>query len=225
MSTSTTTRGPRPIHIGLVLLAFSSGAMDAFAFLSLGGIFTGMMTGNLILMGMFTRPEYLQVLVGALVAVVFFAIGAFSGFRMTRTPTSGSAPSVTRRVLLPSLAAQVVASVLWITLPATDDPLKNFVIVALLAIALSLQTVAAKKASDVDGITTTYVTGTLTTTMQEFAENKGKGNLIRIFTVVALPVGAVCSTALVAGASWSAPLLPLVGSAVAAVFLHRTVSK
>jgi len=225
MSTPTTSRGPRPIHIGLVLLAFSSGAMDAFAFLSLGGIFTGMMTGNLILMGMFTRPEYLQVLIGALVAVAFFAIGAFAGFRMTRTPTTGAGPSVTRRLLLPSLIAQAVATVLWIAIPSPAGRIEQYVIVALLAIALSLQTVAAKRASDVDGITTTYVTGTITTTMQELAENKGKGNLIRIFTVVALPIGAVCSTALVASAPWSAPLLPLVGSGLAAIFLHRTVTK
>ena len=63
----------RAIHAALVLLSFSAGAADAFAFLALGGIFTANMTGNLILTGMFTRPEFGATLVGAIVAIVAFA--------------------------------------------------------------------------------------------------------------------------------------------------------
>jgi uncharacterized membrane protein YoaK (UPF0700 family) len=207
------------VHAGLLLLAFSSGATDAFAFLSLGGIFTGMMTGNLILIGMFTRPEFIHTLIGAATAITFFASGAFIGFRLSKRIEPGS---ITTRLLVPSTAVQVVATALWISVPQPPGHTEQYIIVALLAVALSLQTVAAKKASDVTGITTTYVTGTLTTTMQELAESRGRGNLLRLLTVFSLPLGAVCATALVAAAWWAAPLLPLLGSVGATIFLHRS---
>jgi uncharacterized membrane protein YoaK (UPF0700 family) len=213
-----------PLHFGLLMLAFSAGATDAFAFLSLGGIFTGMMTGNMILIGMFTRTEYVHVLVGAVTAVVFFALGAYVGFRLL-TPRAGLTDrpgSMVSRALIPSLAAQLVGAVLWIAAPKWAA--QDFAVVAVLAIALSLQTVAAKKASDVMGITTTYVTGTLTTMMQDLVESGGKGNLLRALSVLSLPVGAACATALIVVAPWSALLLPLAVSAGATAVIHRAMT-
>lgn len=216
-----------PLHLGLLLLAFSSGAMDAFAFLSLGGIFTGMMTGNLILVGMFSRPEFLHTLIGAATAIVFFAAGAFVGFRSTRVVAGAAAqPTVlVLRVLGPSLAAQLAATVVWGLLPSPAPEIAQYGIVALLAVALSLQTVAAKKASDIMGVTTTYVTGTLTTTMQELAESGGRGNMLRILTVVSLPVGAVCATALLLLAPRFGLLLPLAVSAIATLTISRSMRR
>ncbi|MFG6501888.1 YoaK family protein [Microbacterium sp. P05] len=215
------------VHTALVLLAFSAGATDAFAFLALGGIFTGMMTGNLVLSGIFTRPEYWHTVVGAATAVLSFAGGAYFGFRMFGTggAVTPTPASVARRLLLPSIVAQALGAVVWALTPAPAGLLPQCIIVALLAIALSLQTVAAKMVSDVTGITTTYVTGTITTTMQQLADRKVGGTLIRILTLLTLPLGAICATALLTNLPWSAPLLPLACSAIAALLLHRALAR
>ncbi|MCX3064331.1 DUF1275 family protein, partial [Streptomyces beihaiensis] len=41
----------RRTHLSLVLLAGASGAVDALAFTALGTVFAGVMTGNLVLLG------------------------------------------------------------------------------------------------------------------------------------------------------------------------------
>ena len=51
------------------MLSFGAGATDAFAFLALGGIFTANMTGNLVLVGLVGRDDYLASLVGAAIAI------------------------------------------------------------------------------------------------------------------------------------------------------------
>lgn len=200
----------RRIHLALVLLSFSAGAADAFAFLALGGIFTANMTGNLILSGMFTRPQFGLTLLTAGVAIVSFVGVLYAAFRLTRAPTTVSATArrVFRRLVLPSVAVQTVVIVIWMVLPGADSTVERCVVIALSAAALALQTVAAKKLSDVDGVTTTYVTGTLTTTMQDLALRTAHGQGIRVLSVLALPVGAVCATAALA-------LAPVLGPVVA----------
>src|SRR5262245_60051139 len=81
-----------------VVLSFAAGATDAFAFLQLGRILTANMTGNLILVGLYQRPNYTTTLIGALVAVVVFALVTYLGFRLA---------DPARRLLIVATAAQV----------------------------------------------------------------------------------------------------------------------
>ena len=209
-------------HLALLLLAFSAGAADAFAFLALGGIFTANMTGNLVLIGMFSRPQFGTTLVGASVALVFFVGVLYAAFRVTvgaNDSPSGTSGRVVARLLVPSLIAQFVASAIWIVVPNTTGLALHLVVIALSSGSLALQTVAAKKLSDISGITTTYVTGTLTTTMQELAERKSAGQGLRVLSVVALPIGAIAGTATLLLASAAGPVLPLVVAAIATILL------
>lgn len=210
--TMSTTR----IHVSLILLSLSAGAADAFAFLALGGIFTANMTGNLILTAMFTRTEFVTTLWTAIVAVVAFAGVLYAAFRLTAgtAPGPGTPRRVVRRLVLPSLVIETVVVAIW--LPFHGDGLaERGVVIALSSAALALQTVAAKKLSDVDGITTTYVTGTLTTTMQDLAERRGFGETVRILSILALPVGALAATAALAAATWSGPIVAWAAAALA----------
>ena len=207
----------RRLHPTLVLLSFGAGAADAFAFLALNGTFTANMTGNLVLAAMFTKPGFEKTFICAVVAIAVFAVVLYSGFRLTKG--SGHGPDSPRYVmtvlLIPSLVAQLVVIVVWLFI-WKDAPLAVVcVVIAFSAAALALQTVAAKKLSDVDGITTTYVTGTLTTTMQALAERKDSGQGMRVLSILALPAGAVAATALYQLAGWCGPMLPFVVTAVA----------
>lgn len=209
-------------HLALVLLAFSAGAADAFAFLALGGIFTANMTGNLVLVGMFSRPEFATTLAGASVALVFFIGVLYAAFRVTAGPSdsaTGTSGRVVARLLVPSLVAQLAASIAWIVSPDSATLMLHLAVIALSSSALALQTVAAKKLSDVSGITTTYVTGTLTTTMQELAEGQNAGQGVRVLSVIALPIGAIAGTAAFSVAEASGPILPLAVAGVATLLL------
>ncbi|PPF79342.1 hypothetical protein C5B96_13180 [Subtercola sp. Z020] len=202
----------RRLHLTLLLLSFGAGAADAFAFLALNGTFTANMTGNLVLAALFTRPGFVATLVCALVAIVVFAAVLYAGFRVTRPPAAslpggpaagaaaaaGEHRRLLRRLLLPSLVAQVVVVVLWMLGSSDGDATLGVkcTVIALSAASLALQTVTAKKFSDTAGVTTTYVTGTLTTTMQALAERRGGGQGIRALSILALPAGALVATAL-----------------------------
>ena len=69
------------IHLGLMLaLTFSTGVIDAVGYLGLDKVFTGNMTGNVVILGMaLTGAEGLPV-AGPAVALVSFMAGAAVGF-------------------------------------------------------------------------------------------------------------------------------------------------
>lgn len=208
-------------HIALLLLSFSAGAADAFAFLALGGIFTANMTGNLVLSGMFTSAEFGMTLVAALVAILAFAGVLYAAFRLTAAPAAAPAGGrrVLRRLILPSIGLQSLMVVLWAIVGEGGGLAARCAVLAVSASALALQTVGAKKLTDVDGVTTTYVTGTITTTMQELAEHRPGGQLVRVLSVLALPVGALCSTAALMLASPLGPVVAWASAVLAAVLL------
>ncbi|MCS5713039.1 DUF1275 domain-containing protein [Herbiconiux sp. CPCC 205716] len=218
-----TTAPSARLHLALVMLSFAAGAADAFAFLALSGTFTANMTGNLVLAAMFTRPGWLRTALCALVAVASFAVVLYLGFRHSRGQVlAGDHRRLVRRLLVPSSAAQGVVVVVWLATGAAPDVAVQCAVIALSAGALALQTVAAKRLSDIDGITTTYVTGSLTTTMQDLAERHDAGQLFRLLSIAAVPAGAVVATAVLHLALGAGPLVAfVVATAAALVALPR----
>lgn len=209
------------LHLALVMLSFAAGAADAFAFLALSGTFTANMTGNLVLAAMFTRPGYAKTALCALVAVAVFALLLYLGFRSSRQlVAAGDHRRLVLRLLAPSSAAQGVVVLIWLAAGASSHLAVQCVVIALSAGALALQTVAAKRLSDTDGITTTYVTGSLTTTMQDLAERHDAGQLLRVLSIAALPLGAVAATAVMHVAAGIGPLVAFVVAAAAAAVAY-----
>src|SRR3954454_9178230 len=82
-------RGLRRRQLLLVLLAVTSGATDALGFVALGGAFTSVMTGNMILLGISATTADGSLAVRSGAAIVFFMLGAFIGARIARTPRAG----------------------------------------------------------------------------------------------------------------------------------------
>ncbi|MDQ2697345.1 MAG: DUF1275 domain-containing protein [Actinomycetota bacterium] len=118
---------PRLIAIAIVL-SFAAGATDAFAFLQLGGIFTANMTGNMVLMGLVQRPDYLGTLFGGSVAIAAFAVGVYVALRIAR-PGSHRGLVV---VLAMTAAAQVLVLIGWLV---TAQPPSLLMRVALIVIS------------------------------------------------------------------------------------------
>ena len=156
-----------------IVLSFAAGATDAFAFLRLGGIFTANMTGNLVLIGLTERPGYLNTLFGAIIAVLVFAATVYVAHRIAR-------PGATLRrglliVLGATLLAQVAVLIGWIVSPQPLELAIQGLLIAFSAIAMAGQTSVSKRVEKHSGVTTTFVTGTITSLMGDFADRHAPG--------------------------------------------------
>ena len=154
----------------IFLLTWTAGCLDAISYLSLGQIFTANMTGNTILFGLAAvQGETLTVLRSA-VALAGFCLGALFGTylvernreRTTWTPQMRVAITIEGSLL-------VIFSVLWliIRVKAPTGVAVN-ALIALSALAMGLQS-AIVRSIGVNGIATTYITGTLTNLMAGIA--------------------------------------------------------
>lgn len=207
------TRIRRSSAVALLILSFTSGAADAFAFLLLKETFTANMTGNLALVGMFTREHYLSSLSGGAVAVGAYSLILWAGLRAT-LPHAADPSGRSLRLLVLAALLQAGAAVLWLSSDA-EVPAVRLGVIGCSAGALALQSVAAKLLSGRFGITTTFITGMLTGLVQDMADKRPGGRLLRVGALCALVAGAVADTAVIRGFLPLAPVLPVVGVALA----------
>ncbi|MGK9148308.1 DUF1275 domain-containing protein [Plantibacter flavus] len=202
-----------------LVLSFAAGATDAFAFLQLGGVFTANMTGNFVLAGLTSRPDFAEVLLGAAVAVALFSVGTYLAFRFTRlVSTSAERPVAAppRRlvaVLAGAVLAQVLVVTVWLLLPEAPGAFALCVLISLSALAMGGQTVVARRIENRSGVTTTFVTGTLTSLMQSLADGVRDHRVMRAAAILMLVAGAFAGSLLTGvdpALGAALPLLPSV---------------
>src|SRR5262245_48074699 len=63
----------------LLALTFSAGSVDAISYLGLGHVFTAMMTGNTVLLGLALAQGESLAALRSIIALLGFAIGVFAG--------------------------------------------------------------------------------------------------------------------------------------------------
>ena len=209
----------RRISVALIILSFGAGATDAFAFIMLGGIFTANMTGNLILIALLQRPTYLATLAGAAVAIAIFVVTLLAGFRFTRARSSGVENPRAVQVLGAGAIAQTAVLVWWVTIGGSASLPEQLGLVGLSAVAMATQTVVSKRVSSLSGVTTTYVTGTLTSVMEDIADGKPGERAIRVVSVVSVVAGALAGSLVMIAAPSLGAVLPCVAVWTALVLL------
>jgi uncharacterized membrane protein YoaK (UPF0700 family) len=196
----------------LVGLTFGTGAVDAISFLALGRVFTANMTGNIVILGLAAGSREGSEVVRAGASLVAFIVGVFVAARLTDRPRAGGSwSSGVRLALALEAVAQAAFLAGWLATSGRPGHAFEVVLVGFSATAMGLQT-GAVAAVGVSGVSTTYVTGTLTGLITALATGKGSGKewLRRTGVLVALLVGAACSALLVVDARRLAPVLPLV---------------
>ncbi len=212
-----------------LVLSFAAGATDAFAFLQLGGVFTANMTGNFVLAGLTSRPDFAEVLLGASVAVLLFSVGTFLAFRFTRLVTAPdrTTPEAPQHRLVLVLGGAVVAQscvlIGWIVSSDHRTMPVVCVLIALSTLAMAGQTAVARRIER-SGVTTTFVTGTLTSLMQNLADGVVDHQVIRIGAIVLLVAGALSGSLLTGVDPVFGAALPLVPSIVGLVLLRLAPS-
>jgi uncharacterized membrane protein YoaK (UPF0700 family) len=201
----------------LAALTFSSGAVDAIAFLGLGKVFTAFQTGNLVFLGIDAAdaggPDVLRV--GC--SLLGFAGGVFAGTRLVRTTkASGLWPRRVTLTLCAGLAAEAVFLVLWATTSGRPGTASADALAALSALAMGLQSAAVLSLA-VTGVFTTAATATVMFLTRDLADLGGAEatERARLATVlVALCAGAAAGGLLLVHARTYAPLVPLAATAL-----------
>ena len=148
----------------LLLLACSAGAIDAISYLGLGRVFTANMTGNTVLLGLaLVQPAYQEALRASLALIGFLGGGVLGAWVVEDGSASGLWPRTVTVALAMESVLLVVFAVGWLY---TGKEAATFVarspLIVLSALAMGVQSAAARRL-EVSGITTTYITGTVTT--------------------------------------------------------------
>lgn len=195
----------------VAVLAIATGALDAISFLGLGGVFTSVMTANMVLLGLSAGRQDAALALHAGVALAGFVIGGLAASRFAGTPGE-PAPAWPGRVTV-ALAAEaaLLAAVTagWEAAAGLPRGAHQLILVAAAAIAMGIQS-GAVRALGVPGLSTTYLTGTLTAVLGDLAAGRGPASLRRrISLLLMLVAGAAVSGILVAQAPRLAPLVPL----------------
>ena len=206
-------------------LALATGAMDAISFLGLGGVFTSVMTGNMVLLGIGAGGRNGGLVVRAGVALLGYIAGVAAGSRLARG-IGGAAQVWPRRVTV-VLAVELVVILGftsgWELTGADADGASRVFLIVAASVAMGMQSASIRELG-VPGLSTTYLTGTLTATVSDLARggrSPGTGRDLAILAAIVL--GAAAGGVLVTEVPRAAPAFPLAVVTVVIIVARATV--
>lgn len=178
-----------------IILTFVTGVVDAVGFLALDRVFTGNMTGNIVILGMGVAGADELPVLGPAIALVAFTAAAFAAGLVLRKPRAANPPGWHDRVtLLLVLGALVLTALTGAAVVIGDhvDPTVAIVMAAATAAAMGSQAVVARAVGVAD-MTTVVVTSTLASLAGETWTRGGKGALVnrRLGAIVVIFAGAL----------------------------------
>lgn len=200
-----------------MLLTFASGASDVASFTRLGGVFTSVMTGNMVVFGLSLAHGSVILAAHTVAAFAGYVLGVTLGTQIAwhhtarRAGTDGEnewPPHITLALLAEfTLFAGVVIG--WEVTGARPAGAAKFVILALAACAMGIQSAAVNQMG-LGNVSTTYLTGTLTGLVTSVARpDRRRPGLRRPGVLAGLLAGAVLAGVLIANAAAAVPFLPL----------------
>ena len=199
-----------------IALTFGSGAADVASFTRLGGVFTSVMTGNIVLWGLavargsLTLASHTAVAVGGYVAGVAVGTWVAHGARADSSDTEGVLPPHVLWVLLTELTLLAGFAAGWEVSGASPAGWAQFCLLATLAAAMGVQSSAVNDMG-LAQVSTTYLTGTLTGLVSSLVRpgQDTPYGIRRIGVLIGLAAGALLSGMFVAIAADGVPALPL----------------
>jgi uncharacterized membrane protein YoaK (UPF0700 family) len=200
----------------VVLLTFVSGYTDGVGFLALGGAFTSVMTGNMVLLGLSAGQGDGEGVGRALGAILAFIAGAALGGRVAGVPVKQDPvwPRPVNRALVLELAMLAASAVGWFVTVGSPDTAVQLGLLLVAAAALGVQSSTVQRFG-VSGLSTTYLTGTLTSAVIHLvAHRTARGSERNWKLIGALVLGAAAAAGMVELARPAVPVPQLVGLAV-----------
>jgi len=146
----------------LLALTWAAGCVDAISYFGLGHVFTAMMTGNTVLLGLALAQGEILAALRSILALSGFSTGVFLGALIVERESQPLdwPPVVTHAIALEAFLLAVFTAIFFLTSGAGA----TYFLIFLLAVAMGIQSAAVRRLG-VPGIATTYITGTLTSLM------------------------------------------------------------
>jgi uncharacterized membrane protein YoaK (UPF0700 family) len=195
----------------VVVLAVVSGATDAIGLIALGGAFTSVMTGNMVILGVSASTTDGALAIASAGAIVAFCIGVYVGARLAGSARAGDPvwPRPVTLGLVVELVLLTAYGIGWWISGGEPGTVLTQVLLFTMAAALGIQSSTVQRFG-VSGMSTTYLTGTLTTVVIRLATGRGVREVWHsIEILLGLVAGAAAGTALVLLAPLLAPVLQL----------------
>jgi len=190
----------------VVLLAVTAGAADATSFLALGKVFSSVMTGNMVLLGVGAATTDGGEALRAGLALAGYAAGVLAGVPVAaRSGRRRTWPIAVTMTLGLEVCVLVAATVIWEV--TTRRGGSQLALLTLLAFAMGLQSAAVRRLGQ---MSSTYLTSTFTGVIAGLATRTAPAGLPRsIGVVLAAIIGALTGGLLVRfGPDWlPVPLL------------------
>jgi uncharacterized membrane protein YoaK (UPF0700 family) len=181
----------------LVLLTLTTGAVDASCFLHLGNVFSSVITGNLILLGVAAATQSSSLAIHGGTALASYSVGVLIGAPVaTRRARSGETWPLSVTVTLAAEFCVLAAfSAGWELTGGRPGSTGELLLIAALAVAMGIQSAAVR---ELGGMSTTYLTGTLTAVVAELATRDRKPGVARSLGVLAAIVSGAAAGGVVA---------------------------
>ncbi|MCR1784316.1 DUF1275 domain-containing protein [Nocardioides carbamazepini] len=187
----------------MLALTFTTGMVDAIGFLGLDRVFTGNMTGNVVILGMAVTGAGDLPVAGPLLALAGFLVGAAIGGRALRRAEPGWTRVTT--LLFAAVGTIVLALGIATAVVGTEREPVALAVTTALGAAMGLQAATARFLA-VKDVTTVVVTSTLTGLAADsrLGLGTGSGSGRRLLAVLGIGVGALAGALLLrAGLGWS----------------------
>jgi uncharacterized membrane protein YoaK (UPF0700 family) len=201
-----------------IALTFGSGAADVASFTRLGGVFTSVMTGNIVLWGLAVASGSLTLASHTAVSIGGYIVGVAAGTWIGHHAKGSSAsageggvlPAHVMWVLLAELTLLAGFTVGWEVCGAAPAGWAQFALLATLAAAMGTQSSAVNDMG-LTQVSTTYLTGTLTGLVSSLTSpgQDTQHGLRRFGVLIGLVAGASLCGLFVATAADGVPALLL----------------
>jgi len=195
-----------------VVLTFVTGCADAMGFLSLGGAFSSVMTGNMVLLGLSVGRADLSLGLTSAAAIASFVVGALVGAHVAGVPDERDSVWPRRVNVALTLEIAVFCSFLVVWEATIGDRSRHLELGLLMlsATALGVQSSAIQRFG-VSGLSSTYLTGTLTALIGAFAARSPRSSVLpKAQVLLALMTGAAVGAVVTAHLPSLAPALLVV---------------
>ena len=190
----------------VVVLGLTTGAMNAVTFLRLGNVFSSVLTGNLVLLGVAAGQRHASLALHGGLALASFSLGVLAGSAITGAARDGQPawPHRTTATLAIELVVLAGFSGGWLAAGGLPFGAARLALLGVASAAMGLQTAAVRHLGQ---MSSTYLTSTFTGLLQALAVRRWPSGWQRSAGVLAtLVLGAAAARLPPSGSSSSSRL-------------------
>ncbi len=191
----------------VVLLTITAGAVNAVSFLALGKVFSSVITGNMVLLGVAATAHSSSEAIRSGVALAGYSAGVLVGAPIAARGTDhgGTWPANVTATLAAELCVLAAFCVGWELAGGTPRDGAQLALLAVLAAAMGMQSAAVRRLGQ---MSSTYLTSTLTGVLAGLVTRSKPDGLGRSIGVLAALVAGALAGGLLATSAY--PWLPVV---------------